>query len=549
MKVILVIVLGDSMILTSPSVGRRGVGCLFCALAIGLALLGANVQAADTPPPAEPVFAIRSFKVDGNSLLGVELIDATLASFSGPDRRFADVEAARQALEAQYLQAGFSTVRVILPEQEISAGTIRLVVQEMKLGSVELVAAQHHDLANVRASLPGLVEGSVPNTVAIAESLRLANENPSKQTQILFKPDPAGARVDALLRLEDEKPWKVFASLDNTGDAATGRTRLGIGYQHANLFNRDHVATVQYITSVEQPSDVSIYGFGYRIPLYGLADSLDFYGGYSDVNSGTVAGLFNVSGKGTIFGAKYSHNFTKTSAFEHKLVFGLDYRAYENNIDAGGTPLGTDVTVHPFNLTWNTSWTGDSTQAGGYATWLKNLPGGSKGRDSDFAAARFGADADYQIVRYGASLSQQLPGDWQLRLAFDTQYTNEPLVPGEQFGLGGQDSVRGFGERVISGDRGYRSGLELYTPDLGSLTGQPDARLRFSAFLEGGHAHRLQALPGEVRNEGVASTGLGMRFGLVKALSVRVDWGHVLNGGGTARDGDNKIHGSIAYLF
>lgn len=521
----------------------------YVTAAVVLALSTGQSVLAQTDTPAEPQFPISSFEVSGNSLLTPTQVDVRLAGFVGKQRRFADIEAARRALENLYLQAGYSTVQVTLPEQEISSGVIRLVVREMKLGSITLLSADHHDLDNVKASLPGLVEGQVPNTVAVAESLRLANDNPSKQTQLLFKPDPANNRVDATLRLEDEKPWKGFVSLDNTGSSDTGKTRLSLGYQHANLFNRDHVLTLQYITSVEKPQSVSIYGLGYRWPLYDRADAIDVYAGYSDVNSGTVAGLFNVSGKGTIFGARYTHPFIRTSDIEHKLAAGLDYRAYENNIDLSGTELGSDVTVHPFSLTWSSLWKNDSTQLNGYATWLHNLPGGSQGRDADFAVARSGADARYQLLRLGGNASQQFAGDWQWRLALDAQYTQEPLVPGEQFGLGGQDSVRGFDERAISGDRGWRTGLEIFTPELGGQTGIDGARLRFSAFIEGGQVQRLQALPGETSLEGVTSVGLGMRFGIAKSLSIRLDYGHVINGGGGQNKGSDRLHGSVAYVF
>lgn len=521
----------------------------FCWMfVLGLSSASFAAPAADSVP-AEPRFAIRQIQVEGNSLLPAGAIDSLLKDFTGADRSFADIEAARRALEARYLDAGYSTVRVVLPEQEISAGTVRLVVQEMKLGSVELLAARYHDIDNVRATVPALVEGSVPDTVAVAESLRLANENPSKQTHVLLKPDPDGRRVDALLRLEDEKPWKVFTIVDNTGTRQTGNTRIGIGYQHANLFNRDHVATVQYITSGEKPSDVKVYGFGYRLPLYDLADVVDLYGGHSDVNSGTVAGLFNVSGKGDIFGVRYTHNFTKTSAFEHKLVAGLDYRAYQNSVMFGGSQLGADVTVRPVDLTWSGLWRGESARIGGYAAVLDNLPGGAKGGDADFAAARAGAVARYRIYRFGADASQQLSGDWQLRLAVDAQQTGKPLVPGEQFGIGGQDSVRGFDERAVSGDRGWRGGLEIYTPDIGGMTGVVDARLRLCAFYDVGRTHRIDARPGEVVDEAIASVGVGMRFGIGKSLSVRLDYGYVLDGAGTVSRGDSKLHGSIAYVF
>lgn len=518
-------------------------------VAIVMALSTLQGALAQQEVPSEPQFSLRSFEVSGNTLLAPSMVNERLAGFAGDKRRFADIEAARRALEALYLQAGYATVQVTLPEQEISSGVIRLVVREMRLGSITLVSADHHDLDNVKASLPGLVEGQVPNTVAVAESLRLANDNPSKQTQLLFKPDPASNRVDAVLRLEDEKPWKGFITLDNTGNSDTGNTRLSLGYQHANLFNRDHVLTLQYITSVEKPQDVSIYGFGYRWPLYDRADAIDLYAGYSDVNSGTVAGLFNVSGKGTIVGARYTHPFIKTSEIEHKLAAGIDYRAYENNVDLSGVALGSDITVHPLSLTWSSLWKKDSTQLNGYATWLHNLPGGSKGEDADFAVARSGADASYQLFRLGGNASQQFAGDWQWRLALDAQYTREPLVPGEQFGLGGQDSVRGFAERAVSGDRGWRTGLEIFTPELGVKTGIAGARLRFSAFVEGGRVQRLEALPGETPSDGIASVGLGMRFGIAKSLSIRLDYGHVIHGGGDQNNGTDRLHGSIAYVF
>jgi hemolysin activation/secretion protein len=498
---------------------------------------------------ADPSFPIRAFEVSGNTLLDPAAVDARLRPFSGDQRRFADVEAARRALEGMYLQAGYSTVQVTLPDQEVSAGIIRLTVREMKIGRVEVVGAEFRDVDNIRRSLPQIREGTVPDTRALAESLRLANDNPAKQTTALLKPDPAAGEVNALLRVEDEKPWKAFVTFDNTGNDETGNNRLGVGFQHANLFNRDHVATIQFITSPEQWSDVRIFGAGYRIPVYEFPGAFDFYAGYSDVDSGTVAGLFKVSGKGTIAGGRYTHYLAKTSAFENKVAAGIDYRAYRNDVDFSGAPLGNDVTVHPLNLTWSGLYRVEGTQAGAYASWLVNIPGGSNGDDAAFAAARAGADANYRLLRAGASMSRQLPGDWQFRLAADGQYSGDALVPGEQFGLGGMDSVRGFNERVISNDRGWRASVELYTPDLGSLTRLDNARLRLLAFVDGGHLNRNDPLPGEVASEGIASTGVGVRFGIGKSVSFRLDYGYVLEGYGTVTSSHDKLHGSIAYVY
>lgn len=500
-------------------------------------------------PLVEPTFDVVRYEVTGNSILIPAVVDAVLAPHVGAGRRFADVELARQALLAAYSRRGFTTVYVALPEQEVTSGVIRLTVEEKRVSQVTLMGANHHDAENVRASLPALREGEIPNTVELSDSLRLANDNPSKQSYLLFKAGKQAGEVEAVVRVEDDKPWKVFVSLDNTGNDETGQTRLAVGYQNANLGNRDQVLTLQYITSPEHINDVTIFGAGYHIPLYTLGDSVDLYAGYSDVNSGMIEGLFNVSGQGAIFGARYTHNFSKRSAYEHKISVGLDYRAYTNNIDYLGQPIGTDVTIHPISLTYNGQWQARTSQAGFYLTAAHNIPGGDNGNDAAFAATRFGAEADYALARLGGSVVHNTGGDWQLRAALDTQYTAEPLVPGEQFGLGGHDSVRGFGERTVTGDRGYRASLEIYTPDQGKKTGINHARLRLLAFVEGGWVERLEPLPGETSEIGIASAGVGLRFGIDKNLSVRLDYGYVLDGGGDKKRGDDRLHASVAYVF
>ena len=90
-----------------------------------------------------------------------------------------------------------------------------------------------------------------------------------------------------------------------------------------------------------------------------------------------------------------------------------------------------------------------------------------------------GAKANYTILRFGATYQQALPRDFQARVAFNAQETGDALVPGEQFGIGGPDSVRGYLVREVSSDRGYQVQFELYTPDIARMVRLADPnRLR-----------------------------------------------------------------------
>ena len=100
------------------------------------------------------------------------------------------------------------------------------------------------------------------------------------------------------------------------------------------------------------------------MPLYGSGNSIDLVAGYSDVSSGTVSQLFNVSGAGTVLGARYNMNFDRVENYEHKIVFGLDYKAFQSNVTFVGssTPLVPDVTVHPVSITYSGLWRGTTSQ-------------------------------------------------------------------------------------------------------------------------------------------------------------------------------------------
>ncbi len=510
---------------------------------------------------ADPVllrFDISGYRVEGNTLLKEKTIRSVLGPFEGRQRDFGDVQRALEALELAYRRAGYGAVQVYLPEQELDRGTVVLRVVESRIGKVEISGNKFFDAPNIRRSLPSLKEGAPPSARALADDLRVANESPVKQTRVVLRPSQRDNEVQAKVEVQDETPWRIFSTLDNTGTEQTGRTRLGLGLQHANLFNRDHVATVQYITSPEKLDQVDVYSLGYRMPLYSLGDSLDIFAGYSDVDAGTTetpAGPLEFSGQGTVYGLRYNLLFARQGEYEHKLVFGADYRSYDNVCSvgsfgsAGCGAAGANVRVHPASLTYNGQWTAPSSQYSFYITVLRNIPGGTDGRDEDLALARPTASADYTVFRYGLNYGMAFKSDWQLRLKYDMQYTEDALIQGEQFGIGGWSSVRGFQEREISSDRGFFGSMELYTPNFGPKLASHIDNLRLLVFYDMGVTARNNLAPGDIFRQSIASAGLGARLAIKKNFSLRVDAGRVLDEGASQQKGDVMLHFGILLSF
>lgn len=498
-----------------------------------------------------PKFPVVRFKVEGNTLLAQPDVDAALAPFIGPQRDFGDVQRALETLENLYRQRGFSTVGVQLPEQVLESGEVRFKVVEGRLNEIRVAGQLHFDEDNIRASLPSLQPGTAPRLEAISANLRVANENPAKKLTLQLRPGTREEDIDAEVRVVDEKPWKFAATLDNTGTSQTGKRRLGVSLQHANLWNRDHVLTFQYQTSPDKPSDVSVYALAYRLPLYALGDAVDFYAVDSSVNAGTLAaGPINlaISGQGTVWGGRYTHNLRRLGNYEQQLALGIDIKDFRNDIGVAGLQLGNEISVHPLSVHYGGRWQSGSSEVALQGSIAHNLPGGENGRQGDFDRARNGAPARFTVVRAGLTAQHAYASDWRVRLAGAAQWTGRPLVPQEQFGIGGAASVRGFQEREIADDRGFQATLEVYTPELCQSFGGGH-RCRALGFVDSGAVYRLQPLPGEQRREHVASAGAGLRYSWDRHMALQADYGHVLQGGGGQERGDWRLHLRLGLFF
>ncbi|OGV71271.1 MAG: hypothetical protein A3B82_04020 [Methylophilales bacterium RIFCSPHIGHO2_02_FULL_57_10] len=521
----------------------------YAAVGILIALSVSTAAHAEAPPlvaPPSPKFDIREFKVEGNSLLPEAEINSLVKPYIGQSRDFGDVQRALQALQDTYLKMGYSSVQVLLPEQEIERGVVTLHVVEQRIASITVEGNEHYDDANVLRTLPALSEGVLPNMKEVQKSIRVANENPSKQIAVLFKDNETDeTAIDVTVKVIDDKPWKAFLTLDNTGNRETGHGRIGFGYQNYNLFNKDHRITVQYLTNLHFPQNyfnperkVNILGGAYTIPFYEWGDSLDMIAGYSDVNSGTIAaGSISVTGKGVVLGVHYNHNFTKIEDYEHKLTAAFDYRAYRSDVlnNGVGTGLTPHVTATPWSLTYAGQWQQEDQQLsfsfGGSWNLIPNMV--PHGGDNIYGGSPYLAEDDFSKYNFSVDYIHPFAKTWQYHISASGQFTGDHLIPGEQFRIGGMDSVRGWHESALSGDKGYRWSVEAISPDFGKPIGEK-VGLRGVIFVDKGwvnNNHGVDGTPTSTSSsKSIASIGAGLRGNYGKDFVARFDYAYVVDG-------------------
>lgn len=502
-------------------------------------------------------FSIKRFNINGNSLLSTERLDQLTAPYTGEQRSFADVQLCLEELERAYRELGYSAVAVNLPEQEISAGEIRFDVIEARFGKIRVQGAKYFSEKNILRSLPHIKSGEMPHAVAMSQDVGRANENPAKKAEVVLKISDLPGEIDADIQIEDENPSRGIVTLDNTGmGSSTGNWRLGLSYQHANLFDRDHVLTLQYTTALGYLSDVTLFNIGYHIPYYRMGDSLDFYAGYSNVDAGTIqaGSIDSFVGQGHVAGLRYNHNFVRRGEYEHGLALGLDWKAFDNS--CGGVAcgvIGADVTASPLSLNYRGTWTRPGVQTLVNLSYAHNIPMGMNSDKADYLAAThqpgtLGTEVSFDAIRFGVSQLNVFDKGWQTRASLTGQHTDDPLIQGEQFGLVGANQIRGFNERAVARDIGYLTNLELYTPDFGKLIS--GSSLRGLVFYDYGQGWYVRNAGENRATETVASVGLGLRFSYKKNLSLKLDVANVRNAAaGQNREGDWKAHVQVTGVF
>lgn len=511
----------------------------FLPLIVSMAVT-AHAQSIRADDDAGVRFSIREFQLEGNTLLDSPRLLAELAPLVGTDRSLDTLIEARDRVRAAYQAAGRPLVAVGLPRTFGDDGVLRLRVVEIPVRAVRVSGNARLGRDAVRARLPALREDESPAMDELGRQLALANDNPSLSMRVEFAPRDDLA-ADAQVEVTEREPLVASIAVDNTGTLATGRWRLGVSVTHNDLLGYGDIAALSYTTAPENPNRVHQAALSYRWPLARYGDALMVSGSYSDVDSGRVNEVFDVAGRGSSFALRYQHNLVRTLARRHTLELGADRRRYRSVISFAGVDLGGDLVSRPVTLAYAGSGQRDGYQWGSSLSVARNLPGGVRNDDAAYQQARFGAPASWEVWRFGARLQAPVPGGIVAALNGEGQYSHAPLVSGEQFGLGGARSVRGFEERAVTGDRGWRIGFELLSPPLGAWG-------RLALFSDRGALHRVQVLPGELADAAIAAWGLGWRM-QASAYAWSVDWAEVRDEApGTSR-GDQRIHVSAVIHF
>ena len=487
-------------------------------------------------------FTINQVVVQGNTLISNTVIETAMKKFIGFNKTVKDLENIRDAVYSVYKKAGYSLVSVGILDRPDAKGVLTVLAKEDILREIKIEGNKYLKRTDVLQLLPALRVGLALNMKTLDKQVMIANDNPSRSLSVALQTLDVGV-FDAIVTVTEQKMITHTLSIDNTGNPDQDPLRYNYRFTHNALgIRKDAIGILIYARSPN--GNVQQYLAYYNQPLGKNGDSIYVMAAKSNSSSGitdTGYGSFNIAGSGQFYSLHYVRPLYRSPTTKLALDFGFDFRSSVDETAFEGIDMGPDVNSKPLSLSVQYSWTGRSDSVSMHATYVRNLPGGYLNDDDTYLLSRINATSTYQVWRASLTYLHQFKNGWTFLNRYDGQYTTQPLIPDEQFGIGGAHSVRGFYEREGAGDKGVSASFELYTPPI-------HHGLRLLLFYDVAQIWSFDPYDDLIGPQTISSTGIGLRWTINRVFSFSADYAYVIKGYITP-DHAKRLHFNLSATF
>ncbi len=415
-----------------------------------------------------PCFSISHVNVEGVSLLSKAALDPVLAPYRNKCIGLADINVLLKDLTNLYMDAGYITSRVYVPEQDI-AGTkvLRLVAAEGTLSDIYLNGQPAEYPGLLATAFPGM-KGRAVNIRDVEQGLdqinRLSSNN--AKTSMLPGREPGAS----ILNVENKPglPWHFSVANNNLGQKSTGYSRSSISFRMDNLVNLNDLVSLTYEHSgpdypwpddgVGQSNSISgsvsvPYGywtFTLNGSYYKYRSSVP--GNYGDIDTSGDSGQFGFNVDRVIL--RDQNSITTLNA-------GIAYKETNNFLMGNRIEVGSrQYSVANLGLSHSRRmlgglWVFDLSYNQGLGLFGATKRGDPGAGDAEPEFSKF--TGTINVTKPFQLASQNL----QFSTLINGQYSPDNLYGAEQISLGGYSNVRGTRDSILFGNNGLFTRNEI----------------------------------------------------------------------------------------
>ena len=182
----------------------------------------------DLPVDESVRFHISQITIE-NQMERFRFLERIVRPYMDKKLSLSDINKLINAMNQALMSRGFSTSRIVVPEQNLSSGELRLVLQIGYINAVRF--AEGSDTLYWKNLFP-FHEGDILNVRNIEQGVEQAKRLPSQDISVQLLPSEQPQRTDVLLTVKRGKDFYGTISVDDSGLEDTGKlqwyTSIGI---------------------------------------------------------------------------------------------------------------------------------------------------------------------------------------------------------------------------------------------------------------------------------------------------------------------------------
>ncbi|WP_254215659.1 ShlB/FhaC/HecB family hemolysin secretion/activation protein [Burkholderia multivorans] len=370
-----------------------------------------------------------------------------------------------KGLSQAILARGYVTTRVLLPEQDLSTGTLKF---SLVPGVIRHVRFADDKLRGTWKTAFPSRDGDLLNLRDLEQGLEQMKRVSSQDVSMQIIPADVPGESDVVLDVKRGKPWTVVASIDNSGTRATGKLQGNLSLGIDNPLGLNDIFNVGVSQDLELGDKrLGSHGWNgfYSIPWGYWTATLSAYTSTYYQQIAGVNQTFIASGNSKTVDLKLNRVLSRSQNDVFGAQFRLSRRFGQSFIEDTEIPQQRrNNTFVEFGLT-DRHYFGNA-QFDGTLAYRQAI--GAFGAQDDMLAADGGPTYRYKMAVLDANLSvpftiAQQP--FRYVTTFHGQYTGNTLYYIDDLTIGSRYTVRGFdGETMLAASRGFYWRNELQAP-------------------------------------------------------------------------------------
>jgi hemolysin activation/secretion protein len=463
---------------------------------------------AEERPPAgadQVRFVLAAVQIDGATVYPPAELRTAYADLLGTEITLARVYELAAALTRKYRNDGYVLSQVVVPEQAIRAGAVRLQAIEGYVASVRIEGEVLGPRADLDAHLDRIRASRPLRAADLERSLLLVNELAGVTARATLSPSAEPGASDLTIDVSQRRARGAIG-LTNRGSKSLGPWRVDASADVYALFGAFDRTSVRVIQTVFETQELTFLTGAYERPLGTDGLKAIVTGSYADSKPGPPQNL-NLPTNSTSATATLLYP-VRRARIGNLAVRGT-FSYFNGQTDFEDLELSEDrIRALRVGVSWDAidAWRGVNLADAELSQGLKGLGASPYG---DPLASRTGGRPDFTKVTLYAARLQSLAPRWSVLAAVNAQYAFNQLLAPEEFAYGGEQFGRAYDVAELLGDSGVAFKIDLrYT----ERTPWAMAReIMPYAFYGIGAVYQRNPQPGQDRRSSAANLGAGVR--------------------------------------